>query len=407
MFLSKHTENYTINTMISVKNAEEIIKQKSKNLKITVLPILECLHGISAEDVYAPIDVPVFDNSAMDGYAFRFEDVVNQLDIKISEEIQAGTETLLPLAKGTCARIYTGAPIPQNADTVVAQEDVSIENKILRIKKNIEQSSNIRKRGSQTPKGSLILKKNTLLTAEYIGFLATFGINELQVYASPKIGIIVTGKELVKIGEPLKSNQIYESNSVFLKAAFQEIGIVPQFCIWADDNRDLLKKIVLENYQSVDILIFTGGISVGDYDFVKPVLEELGTEEMFYKVKQKPGKPLFFGLLNETEIFALPGNPSAVVVCFHGYIKPYIKSKMGIEAYDKKEFGILINEYSKKPGLTHYVKAYVENHKVEILSSQLSYQMDAYSKANALAILSEDQEQFQIGEKVEIIKFKN
>ena len=168
-----------------------------------------------------------------------------------------------------------------------------------------------------------------------------------------------------------------------------------------------MKNAIQENVEKVDVLIFTGGISVGDYDFLKPVLDDLDVQESFYRVKQKPGKPLFFGTLNNTEIFALPGNPSAVVMCFHVYLKPFIKEKMGIESFTKKEFGILMNEYIKKSGLTHFVKAFVENNKVEILNNQLSYQMDAYTKANAFAILPENQEHFQIGDKVEVIKFRN
>lgn len=393
--------------MINHQSAIEILKNKSKNCKIITLPLVNCLHLLSAEEVYAPINVPSFDNAAMDGYAFRFEDFQNELDLQIIREIQAGTDTLLPLHKGETARIFTGAPIPENADTVIPQEDVLVENGILKFKKSVNINTNIRQKGTQTQKGTLILKKNTKITAEYIGFLATFGIVELEVFAPPKIGIIVTGKELVKSGNMLENYQIYESNSVFLSAAFQELGIQPLFSIWVDDDKNELKNAIQENAEKVDILMFTGGISVGDYDFVKPVLKDLGVQESFYKVKQKPGKPLFFGTLNNTEIFALPGNPSAVVMCFHVYLKPFIKEKMGIESFTKKEFGILMNEYIKKSGLTHFVKAFVENNKVEILNNQLSYQMDAYTKANAFAILPENQEHLQIGDKVEVIKFRN
>ncbi len=172
-----------------------------------------------------------------------------------------------------------------------------------------------------------------------------------------------------------------------------------------DDDENELKKTIHGNIEKVDILVLTGGISVGDYDFAKPVLEELGVQESFYKVKQKPGKPFFFGTFKNTEIFALPGNPSAVVTCYHAYLKPFINAKMGDERFDKKESGILMTNYTKKTGLTHFVKAFVENNKVEILPNQLSYQMDAYAKANAFAILPENRDHFQIGEKVDIIKF--
>ena len=393
--------------MTTHQSAIEVLKNKSKHRKTEILPLANCLHLVSVNDVFAPINVPSFDNAAMDGYAFRFEDFLNELNLQIINEIQAGTDALLPLKKGEAARIFTGAPIPENGDTVIPQEDVLVENGMLKFQKKVNKNANVRQKGTQTQKGTLILKKNTKITAEYIGFLATFGIAELEVFAPPKIGIITTGKELVKAGNSLENYQIYDSNSVFLTAAFEEIGLKLSFSIWVDDNKNELKNAIQENVEKVDVLIFTGGISVGDYDFLKPVLDDLDVQESFYRVKQKPGKPLFFGTLNNTEIFALPGNPSAVVMCFHVYLKPFIKEKMGIESFTKKEFGILMNEYIKKSGLTHFVKAFVENNKVEILNNQLSYQMDAYTKANAFAILTENQEHFQIGDKVEVIKFRN
>lgn len=393
--------------MTTHQSAIEVLKNKSKHRKTEILPLANCLHLVSADEVFAPINVPSFDNAAMDGYAFRFEDFLNELNLQIINEIQAGTDALLPLKKGEAARIFTGAPIPENGDTVIPQEDVLVENGMLKFQKKVNKNANVRQKGTQTQKGTLILKKNTKITAEYIGFLATFGIAELEVFAPPKIGIITTGKELVKAGNSLENYQIYDSNSVFLTAAFEEIGLKLSFSIWVDDNKNELKNAIQENVEKVDVLIFTGGISVGDYDFLKPVLDDLDVQESFYRVKQKPGKPLFFGTLNNTEIFALPGNPSAVVMCFHVYLKPFIKEKMGIESFTKKEFGILMNVYIKKSGLTHFVKAFVENNKVEILNNQLSYQMDAYTKANAFAILTENQEHFQIGDKVEVIKFRN
>ena len=331
--------------MISNHQAIEILKAKSKNFNSQILPTEQCLNLVSAVDVMAPIDVPTFDNSAMDGYVFRFEDFLNELNLQIINEIQAGTDALLPLKKGEAARIFTGAPIPENGDTVIPQEDVLVENGMLKFQKKVNKNANVRQKGTQTQKGTLILKKNTKITAEYIGFLATFGIAELEVFAPPKIGIITTGKELVKAGNSLENYQIYDSNSVFLTAAFEEIGLKLSFSIWVDDNKNELKNVIQENVEKVDVLIFTGGISVGDYDFLKPVLDDLDVQESFYRVKQKPGKPLFFGTLNNTEIFALPGNPSAVVMCFHVYLKPFIKEKMGIESFTKKEFGILMNEY--------------------------------------------------------------
>ena len=177
--------------MTTHQSAIEILKNKTKNLKTIILPLANCLHLVSADEVFAPINVPSFDNAAMDGYAFRFEDFLNELNLQIINEIQAGTDALLPLKKGETARIFTGAPIPENADTVIPQEDVLVENGILKFQKSVHKNAHIRQKGTQTQKGTLILKKNTQISAEYIGFLATFGIAELTVFAPPKIGIIV------------------------------------------------------------------------------------------------------------------------------------------------------------------------------------------------------------------------
>jgi len=391
--------------MITVPQAIKILSDQGIMPKTKSLMIADCLHLVSAAPIIAPVDVPGFDNSAMDGYVFCFEDYKSNQPLVIRNEIQAGTHSLHPLQKGEATRIFTGAPIPPNGDTVVPQELVSISNGEMHIQKEIAKYANIRPRGTQTSKGSLVLEKNTFLTAEYLGFLATLGISEILVYAPPRVGIINTGKELVAAGQPLQPFQIYESNGTFLSLALKSMGITPLFCSWIDDEHDVLKALVQQRLPDVDILLFTGGISVGDYDFVKPVLEELGALQHFFKVKQKPGKPLYFGKLENKAIFALPGNPSAVVACFHAYLKPYLWAAMGKPDVDKNLSGILINSYKKNSGLTHFVKARVEHNMVEILPNQLSYQMDAYSKANAFAVLPEDQEQFFSGEKVELIYF--
>lgn len=389
--------------MKSFLEAKKIIQNKAHASATQKLPLHNCLNLISSEDIFAPMDVPSFDNSAMDGYIFRFEDYVNKQKIQIKHEIQAGANEQIQLNKYESAKIFTGAYIPKNGDTVVAQEDVTIKENLLQIKKEISKGTHIRGKGTQTKKGSLVLKKGDLLTAEYIGFLATLGIDTLEVYTKPKVGIITTGKELVPLGKTLKTNQIYDSNSIYLQTVLEELNIVPEFCVWVDDDATLLKNTLAENIEKVDILIITGGISVGKYDYVKSSLESIGVKEHIYKVKQKPGKPLFYGTLDKKNVFALPGNPAAVVSCFHSYIKPFINTIMQKDS--PQQFGILLNEFSKKTGLTHIVKVFTANKKIEILPNQLSYQMDSFSKANALAIFREEQDFFSIGEKVPIIKF--
>lgn len=391
--------------MISVKQALEIIGSQAKPLSAKILPLQECLGLVASTSVIAPIAVPLFDNSAMDGYAFRFEDYENKKSISIVSEIQAGADTVHELPPSSCSRIFTGAPIPIGADTVIPQEDISIQNQILVFNKEISPGAHIRKKGSQTQKGTQILKAGTKLNASYLAFLATFGISHLEVFPKPKIGILVTGKELKPIGSTLAQHQIYESNSIALSLALKEMDITPEFSLWVDDDPEQLFQLLKKHVSEVDILLITGGISVGKYDYVRAVLNQFRVEEFFYKVKQKPGKPLYFGLLNTTAIFGLPGNPAAVLTCFYRYVKYFLTQKMSLNTHKSTQYGILISDYEKKAGLTHFVKAVVQNHKVHILPHQLSYQMDAFAQANAFAVLPENQEVFIKGEKVEIIPF--
>jgi len=391
--------------MISVKEALHHIQQQCHTLAPIRIPLETACNFIAAESIYAPVAVPLFDNSAMDGYAIRYEDIQNKVPLELRYEIEAGKMQIPELHQGEAARIFTGAPIPVGANTVVPQENVMVEKGFLKLTQPVSLGDHIRKKGTQTQKGDRVVVKGSLLTAEYIGFLATLGIDSVTVFPKPKVGIIITGKELVPIGNVLQNGQIYESNSVALKVLLQQMEIPVVFCQWIDDRESELYQFVTENYAKVDLLLFTGGISVGDYDFVKPVLEKINVTEFFYKVRQKPGKPLFFGKKDTTLLFGLPGNPSAVVSCFHVYVKPALQQLSGIFS-KTKHYAQLINPYQKKSGLTHFLKALVQNGKVKILDQQLSYQMDSYGQANAFVVLHEEREDFKIGEKVGVIFFR-
>lgn len=392
--------------MISVKEALHHILQQCHTLSPIRIPLEAAGNFIAAETIYSPVAVPFFDNSAMDGYAIRYEDIKNNLPLKLHYQIEAGKTRVPELQKGEAARIFTGAPIPLGADTVVQQENCSVEKGILKLIQPVSPGDHIRKRGTQTQKGDLVISRGRLLTPEYIGFLATLGIDSVTVFPKPKVGIISTGKELVPAGTILQNGQIYESNSIALKALLHQLEIPVIFSQWIDDKESELYQFVLENHKKVDLLLFTGGISVGDYDFVKPVLEKTGAIEFFYKVRQKPGKPLFFGKKGTTLFFALPGNPSAVVSCFHVYVKPAIQRITGCQ-FQTEDYALLVTSYQKKSGLTHFVKALVQNGKATILDRQLSYQMDAYARANAFVVLDEKQEDFKMGEKVKVIFFRS
>lgn len=225
-----------------------------------------------------------------------------------------------------------------------------------------------------------------------MAFLSGLGINEIEIYRRPKIAIINTGKELVKTGGKLKEGQIYESNSYSLHNALAALHITPQKTVIVNDDFEEIKKEISSSLKENDILLITGGVSVGDYDYVPQALAANGVKEVFHKIKQKPGKPLYFGIKDKTLIFGLPGNPASVLTCFYQYVIPSIKKMMGFKEYELRHLLLpCLNHYEKKKGLTHFLKAKLhQNGTVEILAHQESYKMNTYSIANALVEIDED-----------------
>lgn len=388
--------------MISVEEALELIHNEADVFPAVDVLLSDTLGYISAEDIFSPTDVPVFDNAAMDGYAFRYDDLAQGNTLLLKYEVQAGQAALPELSPGEVARIFTGAPVPPGADTVVQQEICTVDGGILRVGEGVKRGLNIRLKGSQTIRGALVFRKHQAFSALSIAYLATLGIFKVKVFPKPRVGIIITGKELVAAGSVLQPGQIYESNSVALHAALEDMRVPAVFSQWADDEAEVLASCVRENIARVDILILTGGISVGDYDLVKPVLESMQCRELFYKVKQKPGKPLYFGRHGNTLVFALPGNPASVLSCFHVYVKSAINKMRGLDKVGK-HWGILMDNYYKKSRLTHFVRAVIENSKIRIADRQLSYQVDSFAESNCLAVLPAGREDFIVGEKVEVI----
>ncbi|MDO5509700.1 MAG: molybdopterin molybdotransferase MoeA [Weeksellaceae bacterium] len=389
--------------MHSVEEAKKIIAQNTHLLPSHHAPLLQAQHKYLAADLYSPIDVPTFDNSAMDGYALQIKDVKNHEGLPISAEIAAGDTGIRHHLAGTATRIYTGAPVPIGADTVIPQEMCRVENAQLFIDKMVDVGANIRKKGSQTSKNSLVMRQGSEITAGAIGFLATLGLSELSVYQTPRVSVITTGSELVEIGKELKHGQIYNSNALALTALLNDIHITPTHTLHSTDNLELLQENIEKCLQNSDLVIISGGISVGDYDLVKPALENLGVEQLLYKVKQRPGKPMYVGKRGSQLIFALPGNPAAVFGCFHFYVKPTLMQMMG-KKHTFAEFAILGNNFTKKQGLTFMMKGVKESMKVKILEKQQSYQMDAFAEANVLVILDEDRQEYLAGEEVRILE---
>ncbi len=387
--------------MISVKEAKQKIDKKVGLLQPTILPLHEITGLTLAENVYAKFDIPSFDQSSMDGYAIRFQE--KDLQLEITNMIAAGDGKSYKIDSKQAARIFTGAPLPQGADTVVMQEKVKIENEKLVIKDtSLQKGNNVRKKGIEIKRGELALPAKTVLTPAAVGFLASIGIAKALVFPTPKACIIITGNELQKPGKQLSSGQVYDSNSISLSAVLNECGIHNIDILYANDEAEMVESTLKKALKKNDIILLTGGISVGDYDFVLEATEKCGVIKHFHKIKQKPGKPLYFGTLQNKVIFGLPGNPGSALTCFYEYVLPALEKMMDQKKSIQKIKAILQNDYSKNAGMTHFLKGFYKNGKATVLPSQASFQLSSFALANCLIVVDEETRIVKKGEEIEV-----
>lgn len=390
--------------MISVEEAKKLILDTATPLLPVQLEISEALNQVLAETVFSPIDYPPFDQSAMDGFAVFHSDILENNAIDIIGEAPAGNPFVGKISKGHTVQIFTGAKIPEGADTVIIQERVSVEKgKIVSDGSPLTKGANIRKKSSQIKIGDIALHKGAVLNPGAIGFLAGLGIPSVSVFPKPKVSIIVTGSELQKSGTKLENGQIYESNSFALKAALESIGIVATRVSNIGDDEAVTKNSLAFAIENSDVVLVSGGISVGKYDFVGKSLQELEVENVFYKIAQKPGKPIFFGKKRECLVFALPGNPASALSCFYEYVVPALKIMQGYsDIFPKTKTLPITSAYEKKTGLSLFLKGKISGEKVQILEGQESSNIGSFALADCLIYLSADKGKVEKGEMVEV-----
>jgi molybdopterin molybdotransferase len=389
--------------LIEVSEAQKLIRENIKSPNPVKVSISAAAGLILAEDIYSLTDVPPFNQSSMDGYALNYAGWKQNKTLKIEGLAQAGLAEQNPLQSNKTCRIFTGAAVPPGADTVVMQEKVDIQDGKLIIKdSNLIAGQNVRIQGSEAKKGELALEKGCLLNAQAIGFLAGLGIHELMVHPRPTISIILTGNELQQPGLPLSYGQVYESNSYALSAAIRELGILNVDVFSAEDDLKILTEVLAIAMEQSDLVLLTGGVSVGDYDFVIRAAEANGVEQIFHKIRQKPGKPIYFGKKGAKYIFGLPGNPASVLTCFYEYVYPAI----GLLSKREKDLirmnAILETDIKKPAGLTQFLKAYFDGKTVKDLKAQESFRLSSFAKANCMIKLDEDRTEYKGGEEVEI-----
>ena len=390
--------------MISVKEAIERIKDNTNKGRTQSLSINDALNHVLAEDILSPINMPPFNQSAMDGYALHTH---SGSEYDLIGETKAGDASAYSLNSGQAIRIFTGGMIPKGADAVAKQEIVTKSGQKIVINEAISAQANIRPMGEQIKQGDLAFNKGTFLNAGAVGYLATLGLTHVEVYRRPQISIIATGNELTKPGQTLESGKIYESNTFMLKAALQTTGFDAKILTVHDDyaaTRNTIEKAL----KASDVVLLTGGISVGDYDFVEEALNELGVQNIFYKVKQKPGKPLYFGKKEDKMIFALPGNPAAALSCFYVYVFSALNQIMGREDSDLRTLKLKLKApYKKSPNLTHFLKAYMHDGEVEILPAQSSAMLSSFIRANCIIVAEEGKEEWNIDDAVDVLILPN
>jgi len=382
---------------ISVAEATNIIRDNVPALVPVSLPLIQASALITAEPVYSPVDLPAWPQSSMDGYAIRFAEKAYPLSI--SGELAAGAGAGLKMDEKSAIRIFTGAPVPEGADTIVIQEKVIVKDGNLYVEDpGLKEGDNLRRMGAEITKGDLAVQSGTVITSRWIGFLASLGIDNLLVYPPPSVSIILTGNELMDPGNDLSFGQVYDANSAMLTDALHRSGVVTVHKFRAYDDLDSVQSRLSEALEKSDLVLLAGGVSVGDYDFVIEAAKNCHIESLFYKVRQKPGKPLFFGKKDSTVIFGLPGNPASALTCFYIYVVQALDQMMSRERPGRRINAKLSESYARPGGLTHFLKARLAEGKVSLLQGQESFKLHSFTEANCLAEIPEDRVELSAGE---------
>lgn len=400
--------------MLSVRAALEIVLGQVTSLGFERVALTEAAGRILAKPVVATRTVPPFDHSAMDGFAVRSCDVAaasreKPIQLRILETVPAGALPSQPLVEGTTLQVMTGSPLPAGADAVIRIEDVTVQGEWVLICRPARAQDHIRRAGEDFRAGEEVLSPGRLLRPADIGILASMGMTTVAVARRARVGIINTGNELVEPGEPLTPGKITNSNGYTLAAAVREAGGEPLLHgIVLDDvtHASVVFKMALD---ASDVLLSTGGVSMGSFDRVREVLAGLGVREHFWKVRQKPGKPLSFGTLGHKLIFGLPGNPVSALVCFYLYVRPALLLGAGAKAIHLPVTQTRAAcPFSASPGLTDFVRCILRRTDGELwaepTANQSSGVMRSLSIGDGLAVIPEERDQVEFGDEVRVIQ---
>lgn len=336
------------NKLISIEEARTRVLAEAVPLSVESRSLADALGRVLAEEIVAEHAVPPFDNAGMDGFAVKARDTVDAtpespVRLKLGETIPAGNVAKRPLASEEAAKIMTGAPIPEGADAVVQVEAAAEDSGGVLILEAVKRGRNIRRAGEDVAAGDRVLAPGSILGPAEIGVIASLGRPTIQVHRQPRVAIMSTGSELVEVDRPLSPGQIRNSNSYSLRALCQQMDIEPTMLGIVRDDYDATKEMMRKGME-YDALLTTGGVSVGEFDFVKEVQDELGVERRLWGVAMKPGKPLSFGVRDGTLVFGLPGNPVSAMVSFELFVRPALLRLMGYRKTTRPLYRAIISE---------------------------------------------------------------
>lgn len=392
--------------LLPVPEALETILNRSHPIETEIISIHDALGRVLADDVRSQLTQPPFAASAMDGYAVRFDDIGGPLTL--IGESQAGKSFDGSLSNGEALRIFTGAPVPVGADTVIMQENTSFEGNQVTINECRAKGINIRKIGEDFKKDDILLKKGVKITARHIAVIAAGNVEKICVYRKPKVAILSTGDELLDVGSEISPDKIVNSNVPLFMALIKENGGIPVNLGTARDTLDDVKAKI-SKVKDVDIFVSIGGVSVGDYDIIKDVLKDAGLKVDFWKVAMKPGKPIVYGDFKGIHYFGMPGNPSSAYICFVNFMLPAMNKMQGLDQYGYPiSHAILDHDIKEGSGRMNFMRAiYTENQDgiktVSANFSQSSALLKTMSDANCLLIRDVKAPPAKAGELVKIV----
>lgn len=400
---------------VRVDEAQTLVLDCVQPGAVEKVSLLDALHRVIAEDVTAPRHIPPHDNSAMDGYAVQHRDVNgatqdNPAGLKVLQVLPAGLMPEHVVAPGTAIKIMTGAPMPDGADTVVQVEDTNASDTDVAIYKAPKAGSNLRRRGEDIEAGDSIMAPQTWLRPAELGVLASIGKSQAMVYQRPRVAILATGDEIADLDDPDPHSKIINSNSYTIAGQVTEAGGVPVLLGVAKDTREEISQRIASGLQA-DVLITSGGVSAGDFDYVRDCLDDAGFVTEFLTVSMRPGSPVTFGTVNGVPVFSLPGNPVASMVTFELFVRPALLKMQGhTDLFRATIQATLEDEVRKRQGVRTFLRGVLtppkrpeENATVTTTGPQGSGILRSMSLANGLIDIPEDVERLQPGDTVQVL----